>query len=551
MDKTYFDDRVTTTKKFPHNIFVNQAGYKPSGIKRAVIRGNNGDTAEFFVEDANGAKVYEGKARHFGLDRYSGDEVCIADFTDFKECGRYRICAENDVSLEFSIDENVLDDTFCDVMKAFYFLRCGTELEEKHAGEFVHKPCHTKKAYLFENKEVTLDVSGGWHDAGDYGRYVTPGCCALAHILLAYKMFPDSMNVRLNIPESESGIPDILEECKCELLWMMKMQRDDGGVYHKATTMHHVPFVMPEDDIWDMYVFPVSSIATADFAAIAAMASVIYKELDLELSQRLLSASEKSLEWLENNPGFIGFSNPEGCNTGTYGEYDDKDNRFWAYAELYSATGDEIYHEKLKVMLKMKFPLTALGYASVGGFGALSYLLCDNEYCDSSLKSLFRECFIERAEYLKKLSDECGYGAAMAEEDYAWGSNMNLMTHGMIFAIADYLEKGDRFKPYAVLQVDYLLGVNATGYSYVTGTGEFCCNYPHLRPAHADGIERCMPGMVSGGANRRPADADARILIPEGTPPMKCYADDVGCYSLNEITIYWNAPTVFVLAYIC
>ena len=148
------------------------------------------------------------------------------------------------------------------------------------------------------------------------------------------------------------------------------------------------------------------------------------------------------------------------------------------------------------------------------------------------------------------MADHCGYGCAMEEHDFTWGSNMTLLEHGMIFAISDYLEKRNTYRDYAVMQLDYLLGVNPTGYSHVTGTGEFCCNYPHLRPAHADGIEACIPGMVSGGPNRVPCDPDAERLIPKGTPPMKCYADHVGCYSLNEITIYWNSPAVFLLGYL-
>ena len=67
----------------------------------------------------------------------------------------------------------------------------------------------------------------------------------------------------------------------------------------------------------------------------------------------------------------------------------------------------------------------------------------------------------------------------------------------------------------------------------------------------ADGIEKCIPGMVAGGPNGRPADPYAVEVIKPGTPPMKCYADDAASYSLNEITIYWNSPAVFVRGYLC
>ena len=183
----------------------------------------------------------------------------------------------------------------------------------------------------------------------------------------------------------------------------------------------------------------------------------------------------------------------------------------------------------------------------MGGLASLSCILND-KFPDKELKDRMISAFANEAERLKNTADSCGYSAAMTEKDYGWGSNMNLLKHGMIFLIADRIENSRRFLPYAEAQLHYLLGVNATGYSYVTGVGGFCCSYPHLRPAHADGIDECIPGMVSGGPNRYPCDEDAEILIPKGTPPMKCYADDVGCYSLNEITIYWNSPAVFLIA---
>ena len=549
MDETYFKNRIPVIRRFDLPIFVNQLGYKPASIKRAVI---TKECSRFYIIDNDDKICFEGNVTHFGTDKDSQDDVYIADFSDFNETGQYQLKTEGgEKSLIFNISENIYDNVLFETMKAFYYLRCGEELKEAYAGEFIHAACHTDKAVLHEDKNISLDITGGWHDAGDYGRYVTAGACALAHLLYAYKMYPDKLaSLKLNIPESSSSIPDILEECSHELEWILKMQRADGGVYHKATTYIHAQFVMPEDDKDTMIVFPVSSMATADLAAICAMASTIYKDFDADFSQILLNAATKSAKWLDENPDFVGFANPDGCNTGEYGEDDDKENRFWAYAELYAATKDEYYHEKLKASMKICDSFVGLGYADVGGLGALSYLLCNNENCLDEIKNKFKESFINEALRLKNLADNCGYGVAMSTEHYTWGSNMNLLKHGMIFAIADYLENDTRFLPYATLQADYLLGVNATGFSYVTGSGEFCCEQPHLRPAYADGIERCIPGMVSGGPNRTPQDIDASILIKEGTPPMKCFVDDVGCYSLNEITIYWNSPAVFLLAYL-
>lgn len=546
MDKTYFDRETAEIRRTPFDIFVNQAGYRPDDKKTAVMAF---PCDSFEVVTENGEVVFSGKTEHYGGDEFSGDDVYTADFSSFDKAGCYRIKAEGKCSALFEIGEDIYHSVLKSTMKAFYFLRCGDGLCEKHAGVYKHGECHTEKAVLWEDNSISLDVSGGWHDAGDYGRYVTAGACALAHLLNAYLMFPKLEKLVLDIPESGNGVPDILNECRVELEWILKMQRPDGGVYHKATTKMHAPFVMPEDDKAQMYVFPVSSMAVADTAAICALAARIYA-FDKEFSGRLYKAAHLSYEWLENNPDFLGFRNPEGCNTGPYGEHEDRSNRFWAAAEMYVLTGNEKYHDDMKAMLENDFFLAGLGYGDVGGFGAVSYLrFAENK--DEKIAKRLADTFIYKARELAQTADKCGYGAAMTENDYHWGSNMELLKYGMTFIIADYITGENKYRDYAVKQSDYLLGTNALGISYVTGTGEYRCNYPHLRPAHADGIEECIPGMVSGGPNRFPGDPDAKILIPEGTPPMKCFADDVGCYSLNEITIYWNSPAVFLFGYLC
>ena len=545
MNRKYFEREAAHIKTTPFGIFVDQAGYLPESRKIAVLPF---EAESFELADESGSVRYTGKTSYFGKDEASGDDIRLADFSGFREPGKYRVRAEGQLSAQFGISESVYDSVLRDTMRAFYYLRCGCALEEKYALQYVHPACHTSEAVLWDDHSVRLEVTGGWHDAGDYGRYVTAGACAVGHLLYAYKLFPKAFEkLSLNIPET--GLPDLLAEVKYELDWMLKMQREDGGVYHKVTTAQHAPFVMPEEDKAQLFVFKVTTMATADLAAAAALASGIYRPFDTAFADKLAEASERALGWLEANPEFIGFENPPGCNTGPYGQRDANSNIFWAYAEAYSLTGDERRH---KAMLEMKdkgFPLTGLGYGELGGLGALCYLLCERDK-DEETASAFRQAFADRAARLRSMADSCGYGVAMEPYEYCWGSNMNTMKNGMVLAIDDLLSGSSRNRSYAEGQLHYLLGENALGISYVTGTGEFRCNYPHLRPAFADGIEECMPGMVSGGPNRRPGDPFAYEVIREGTPPMRCYADDTSSYSLNEITIYWNSPTVFLLGYI-
>lgn len=584
------------------DIFLNQIGYEKSGEKRGIIPFA---CESFRIMDADGEVRYEGKTGNFGFDKASGDMVTVADFSSFQVPGKYYLSAISTDGVEhrssrFEIGDQVYDPLLGDLMKAYYYLRCGMELEPAYAGKFTHKACHVGTVLRWEDvdgedigksfgeggKYRTFRADGGWHDAGDYGRYITAGACALAHLLYAYLLYPRVFErLTWNIPESGNGMPDLLNECRYELEWFLKMQREDGGVYHKLTTAGHAAFVMPEDDQGQLYFLPVSSMATADHAAVCALAARIYEKFDADFANRLRDAAGKSYDWLKKHPEFVGFRNPPGCGTGEYGEWGDDSNRFWAAAEFYALTGEEVYLNDMKKSLEKPFPRMALGYGEVGGFGVLAYLLAEGEK-EKELTELFHEAILSEAAMRVRVSEESGYGVAMMDWEFGWGSNMGVMQRGMLFAITDYfgLEKevqeraktaqipqrrffwpGETQEPYvqgpreirgwsmrdhAAAQLDYLLGGNALGISYVTGNGEKAYNYPHLRPAHADGIEECMPGMVSGGPNRRPADAEGRELIPEGTPAMKCYLDRYECFSLNEITIYWNSPAVFTVAYL-
>ena len=539
------DNRMSEIKTCPAEIFINQLGYKPRGEKRAVMPF---PCEAFSLCDKNGNTVYEGKATHFGYDESSGDDVYIADFSDFCEAGEYTVKSGERKSLCFRIDEGIYDKALHDISKAFYFLRCGCDLREEYGGAYIHPKCHTSLAHAQNDREYAKDVSGGWHDAGDYGRYVTSGAITVAQLLYAFIMFPESFKGQnLNIPESNNGIPDILNECKYELSWLLKMQREDGGVWHKCTTLTHAPFIMPQDDNNELLLFNVSSSATADFAAVCALASRVFEDYDGQFADTLLFAALKSYEWLRLNPELIGFENPEGCNTGIYGERSDTDNRFWASCEIYALTGDKKYHQDL-LDLSQNIPFCEFGHSDVGGFGALSYILCNREK-DDYLLSRIKNDFTLTAGFLAERSDSCGYGVAMFDGQYCWGSNLIVMKNAMIYIVADYLSGENKYEKYAARQLNYLFGVNALGYSYVSGHGDFAVKNLHLRTTIADGIEDCFPGLVSGGPNASHSDYVAKTLLSPDEKPMKCFIDSIECYSLNEVAIYWNSSAIFVLAW--
>ena len=539
-------------------IFVNQVGFFPDSPKKAVI---DFPCEEFDIRCVDGKCVYTGNVQHFGTDEISGEDTYVADFSDFTEAGDYRILAGDAESCVFSIGENIYDRLMKDICKCFYYLRCGDALSKEYAGDYYHEPCHMSLATVYGTDEKK-DVTGGWHDAGDYGRYSTAGSVAAAHLLYAVRFFGGLSDAEFDIPKVSAGggdLPDILAEVKVELDFLMKMQRDDGGVYHKVTTFCHAPFVMPEEDKEELFLFAVSSMATADVAAVMALASTVYGDYDKDYAGKLMESSLRAYDWLKNNPEPLLFYNVEGSNTGEYDEAEDFSNRFWAAASLYEATGEYKYREDALLQKEkvLEFDrnadkkgyqgdvLTCLGWAEVAGLGALSILLKND---GDDLYDQVKESFVREADRLVGNAKENGFDLCMKKEDFIWGSNMELLKYMMILTVASRVKGADDSYRKAVQSgLDYLLGCNSMDTSYVTGNGEKAYRNPHLRPTAAGNVSEPWPGLVSGGPNRGLQDELASTL-PHDLAPMKCYIDNVQCYSLNEITIYWNSPLVFVLA---
>lgn len=554
-------------------IYVNQIGYLPKSKKIAVS--TNGGNFEI-ISDAGQNCVFKGTASESGFDASSGDTVYHIFFTHLTQEGIYHIVNEQgESSPSFRIGAGIYSHLKHDLMKAFYFQRCGCALTEEYAGSYTHDACHTGKAIFFEDyvnhtvNPPSFEMRGGWHDAGDFGRYTTAGAVAVAHLLYAYELFPQSLQTPLQIPETGNGIPDILNECLYELTWLLKMQAPDGGVYHKLTSFSHADFIMPEEDDSQFLIYPVSSMAAADFAAVMALAHRIYRSFVPDFSQKALAAARKAWEWLSCHP-YVGFHNPEGSNTGEYDDDCDLDERMWAAAELLRSDGEhaEEYRRKLMEYSDAYFaqthaaPKTAktdcfepqldFGWTNVSGLAAVSVLFDEAHSAKDEIETMFRTSLLQDGEQLFSLHQKSGYCLAMLPGDFCWGSNMVVCNRSILLILCSLLKREDYDGPFrqaALEHLHYLLGRNALHISYVTGHGQNAFRNPHNRPTFADGIELPMPGWVSGGPNKAPCDPAALRQIPQGTPPMKCYVDDVDSYSTNEITIYWNSPAVFMTAY--
>lgn len=168
----------------PVSVKVNQLGYKASDYKKATV--TTKDATSFDVIDvASGESVYQGKLSDNMFDSAASENYKIADFSELVTEGTYKVVTDTGLeSYEFDIKDNVYDDIYKDTVLMLYKQRCGVATDKAIAGDYAHGVCHNETAVVW-GTETAIDVSGGWHDAGDYGRYVVSGAKTVADLFLA------------------------------------------------------------------------------------------------------------------------------------------------------------------------------------------------------------------------------------------------------------------------------------------------------------------------------------------------------------------------------
>lgn len=542
---------------FAQDIRINQVGYIADQPKFAYFI-QQADS--FYVVDNTSKQIkFRGKIEGTEIkDPAVGFIIYYADFSSFTEPGNYEIKSnDGQTSYSFEISLNPFTDVYKKTLKGFYFQRCGTALLAANAGKYARPACHLNDAYFESSTGLTgfEKETGGWHDAGDFGKYVVNAGISVGTLLMGYEMFPDNFKLDdLNIPESGNLIPDLLDEVKYELDWLLKMQDStDGGVYFKVTPKNFSGFIMPNSDNSTRYIYQKSSTATGDFAAIMAMAGRIYSAFDTSFASKCLTAAEKGWIYLHANPSIVptgGFHNPSGTYTGEYGDGNDSDERLWAASELFITTGDSAYGSYFSSHYQ-SFGLiySTMGWPYVSTMAQLDYLFSNQSKADSTIKSKLKSGLINYCTSLYNLSNTAGFNVAMSSGDYSWGSNSVPLNRAIILIAGYKVSNNKNFYNAALAQFNYILGCNCKGMSYVTGIGSDYPMHPHHRPSASDEIAEPIPGLLVGGPDKYLEDAVLQSLYSESTPPAFCYVDDQESYASNEIAINWNAPLVFAAGY--
>ncbi len=542
-------------------IRLNQHGFYPSQSKIAVIL-DHPEVERFMIWDVEKKDmVYEGVLSGSTQETRSGRQSRIADFSTFTQTGEFLVVLPTvGKSHPFRIQPKVNEDLAKAGLKAFYFQRASMELLQEHAGIWARPYGHPDTLVMIHENATSagrpagtvVSAPMGWYDAGDYNKYIVNSGITVGTLLSLYEDYPAYFQqFDLGIPESGDRIPDLLDEIRWNLNWMIAMQDPgDGGVYHKLTTARFEGNVQPHEAVSQRYMVSKSTAAALDFAAVMAQASRVFKDFSPEESVTYLKAAEKAWNWSVLNPDVLYKQDELNAKfdpdvvTGAYGDRNLSDEWVWAASELFVSTQNLTYWEALKAAdLSYQLPT----WSNVAWLGYYSLIRHQEElhHVPEDWIATLKINLISNARNYVKVSGSSAYHVPMGGDvkDFAWGSNSVASNQGILLLYAFSLTGEASFLQAAMDNLDYIMGRNATGYSFVTGFGTKSPMNPHHRLAGSRPDHPPLPGFLSGGPN--PGQQDG-CTYPSDVAD-ESYVDDYCSYASNEIAINWNAPFAYLV----
>lgn len=538
-------------------IRLNQIGFYVDGPKQAVVLAE--DVEEFFVVSAEDADtVFAGQLGPAQEWEPSGERVRLADFTSLSDAGEFAVLVPGiGRSHSFRIEPNVMEPVARGALKAFYYQRMSMPLEEAYAGVHARPAGHPDTSVMVHASAASetrpegtiISAPRGWYDAGDYNKYIVNSGISTSTLLSFHEHFSSyAAALDVNIPESGDAVPDVLDEALWNLRWMLDMQDPaDGGVYHKLTAAEFEGVVMPHEATSQRYVVQKGTSAALNFAAVMAQGSRIFRDYESAfpgLADSMLTAALDAWNWARQNPDVLYRQNEMNEQfepdvvTGAYGDGNVEDEFDWAAMELYVTTSADSFLTSVDA-LEGEFSTP-----SWGSVRALGYYSILSDEASRDVGSL-RQDLLAFADELVAEREQSAYGIPMGgspRQEFIWGSSAVAANQGIVLIHAYRLTDDPRYLHAAQANLDYLLGRNATTYSFVTGFGDKTPQHPHHRPSEADDVAEPVPGMLAGGPN--PGQQDDCVY--PSSLPARSYSETWCSYASNEIAINWNAPLVYL-----
>lgn len=587
------------------HIHVDQIGYRPADRKVAVISDpqtgfNASDTyvpgATLELRDATTSNIvftgpavaWNGGATH----AQSGDKCWWFDFSSVTTPGMYVVYDATNVrqSYPFEIGTAVYNDALWHAQRVFYYQRCGVAKTAACAGAaYSDSPCHVGNLQDLTSRSVSnpvqateRDMSGGWHDAGDYNKYTNFTYVPVHFLLDAYEQAPAAFGDANNIPESGNGTPDILDEVRFELEWLMKMQNMDGSAVMKISTLGFNGGSPPSTDANQRYYSAAASSATRTICSEFAHAAIIFRNLSgpgmAEFGDTLLARAQLAWQWLQNNPGYSNYNNETFSSANPeIGNAEQDARSFVAAVYLYAATSVASYRTYVDA-----------NYTSIQPFAwtywypfepvvqdAMLYYTTSWNATAATVTAIQNSCITStsnnNADMLPAYTNQTDpYMAYMKDQDYVWNNNEFKCEAGIIFANMNRYTldapNQTNYRNGAAGYVHYIHGINPNAYCYLSnsdtcGADRFVDQIYHGWFGDGTAFDGTALGPPAGyltcGANYY-YNPDAAYTGPPIEPPMnqphqKCYKNwntswPENSWEVTEVGIYTEAAYIKLLS---
>ncbi len=507
-------------------------------------------------------------------------------------------------SRAFAISEQPFAALAEDSLSYFYQNRSGIDIEEDYVPEskFARPAGHvSERLTCFSGEDMlgtqwpgcdhVLDVTGGWYDAGDFGKYAVNGGISTWMLLNAYERLQSRQNTdawpdgRVPMPENGNGLSEILDEARWQVEFLLSLQIPQGSrmsvpigaqtenedaplelteidvsgmVHHKvhAAKWPGLP-LLPSDADQTRYLYPPSTAATLNVSAVAAQCARIWREIDPVFANRCLVSAVSTYNAAQRNPEIFARRNFDGG--GPYNDLDLSDEFGWAATELYATTSQADFVTSLS-KTPGAYWLARNGASSLGDISwnsvdqlPIASLLSANGYVSDNDRDRAERILIEIADrYLEDAAND-GYGLPYPSTAYGWGSNGGIASRAIALGYAYDATGDDKYRHALIAIIDYLTGRNPLDQSYVAGHGQRAVRKVHHR-FWAEGADPswppAAPGALSGGPNAGYAPDEHQKAVLGDCAPMTCWADDHTAFALNEVAINWNAALFWLASYL-
>ncbi len=586
-------------------ITIDQFGYLPTSKKIAVIRDpqTGYDAADSFspgntytvVNKSTGISVLSSSPMSWNNgseDPSSGDKVWWFDFSSLTTPGAYYIVdVERNVrSYDFEIGEDVYAQILKHAVRTFYYQRAGFEKKAQFAeagwadGASHLGSLQDKNARVYNDKtnaSTEVDVQGGWYDAGDYNKYTNWTANYVVDFMRAYLETPGAWGDNYNLPESGNGMPDLLDEAKWGVDFLLRMQKENGSVLSIVGLSHASPPSSASGQ--SLYGTPSTS-ATLNTAAAFAIASKVYGSRGMkEFSNQLKERAIKAWTWATANPSVLFSNNDSGSGTGGLGAgQQETDDYGRAMAKLEAAcflldiTGEAKYKEFFDANyddVHLKAWSYAYPFETANQEILLYYttLAGATEAVVNDILSTYKNAMNGVDNFTAFYNDKDPYLAYI--KDYTWGSNSTKASQGLMYSdmitynVDPSKEEDAKFA--AEGYIHYLHGVNPFNMVYLSNMygygGDNTVNeFYHTWFGNGSpkwdrvGVSTYgpAPGFLTGGPNPTYArdgccpagcgDSNAicnseSLTPPEGQPNQKSYKDFNTSWPLNSWSVTENS----------